>query len=206
MITVATLFWEANKHGQPFSSMYSEAWVEKLYRGFERNLSEPFRFVCFTDFERNFAEPIEQVQIHSVTPSYADCIQPFELGEAMILVGLDTVITGNIDHLAEYCLTGDVIALPRDPYNLAQACNGVALVPAGNEHVYTEWRGENDMVWMRRQEHVFIDDLWPRQVVSYKGSIEGRESGLRDERIVYFHGRSKPHELGHLPWVQEHWR
>ena len=79
----------------------------------------------------------------------------------------------------------------------------IALVPAGNEHVFTAWRGENDMDWLRVNEHVFIDDIWPGAVVSYKGSVEGRE--LRDERIVYFHGRSKPHELQHLPWIREHW-
>lgn len=203
MLTVATLFWQANAKGQPFSAVYSEAWVEKLYRGFRRNLTVPFRFVVYTDKGRSYAEPVSLRQIRSEVPSYADCIQPYEMGEPMILVGLDTVITGNIDHLAEYCLTGDVIALPRDPYHLSRACNGVALVPGGNEHVFTAWRGENDMDWMRQQEHVFIDDLWPGQVVSYKGAVEGRH--LTDERIVYFHGASKPHELQHLPWIREHW-
>jgi hypothetical protein len=122
----------------------------------------------------------------------------------MILTGLDTVITGNVDHLAKYCLTSDVIALPRDPYAKERACNGVALVPAGNAKVYEDWRGENDMEWMRKQPHQFIDDLFPDQVVSYKGHV--MEHGVGDARIVYFHGRMKPHELSDLPWIAEHWR
>ena len=208
MITVATLLWESNRHSRDFSSMYSEAWVEKLYRGFARNLTQPFRFVCYTDRPRTFREPIVQARIASAEPSYADCIQPYEMGEPMILVGLDTVICGNIDHLADYCLTGDVIALPVDPYAKGRggeriACNGVALVPAGHEHVFTAWNGENDMDWMRRNEHVFIDDIWPGEVVSYKANV--RKNGLGAARICYFHGQEKPHQLAAGNPILEHW-
>ncbi len=125
---------------------------------------------------------------------------------AVILVGLDTIVTGNVDHLADYCLTADTIALPRDPYMPSRACNGVALVPAGNAHVWTEWRGENDMEWMRRQQHRFIDDLFPGQVQSFTGAV--KEQGLGDTRILYFHGAEKPHELAVAGdrVVLEHWR
>lgn len=204
MITVATLLWAPNRKSLPFSTCYDETWVERLYRGFARNLTQPFRFVCYTDRPREFAEPIEQRQIASAVPSYSDGIQPYELTAEtpMILVGLDTIVTGNIDHLADYCLTEDIIALPRDPYNTDRACNGVALVPAGNEHVYTAHRGENDMVWMRSQEHVFIDDMFPGDVTSWKCDPAGRELAL----ALYFHGDVKPHQLAHEPLIQEHWR
>lgn len=204
MITVSTLFWQANHHSKSFSRMYDESWVEKLYRGFARNLTKPFRFVCYTDRDRAFAEPVEVRRLRNPKPSYGDCIQPYEMGEPMILVGLDTVITGNCDHLPDYCLNADVIALPRDPFHRSRACNGVALVPAGNEHVWTHWRGENDMDWMRRQEHVFIDDLFPGHVQSFKGDVKAK--GLGDTRIVYFHGKEKPGEPGMPAWVAEHWR
>lgn len=52
VITVATLLWDANRHSQPFSSIYDEHWVERLYRGVARNLTQPFRFVCYVDRER----------------------------------------------------------------------------------------------------------------------------------------------------------
>lgn len=202
LIIFSTLLWDANQHSQAFSAMYDETWVEKLYRGFARNTTQPFRFVCYVDRLRSFGWPIEQVQMKNPKPGYGDCIQPYELGEPMILVGLDTIITGNIDHLAEYCFTHRTIALPRDPYKPVQACNGVALVPAGHRHVWTDWRGENDMEHMRRRPHVFIDDEFPGHVVSYKGHVE--KHGLGDARIVYFHGRRKPHELGD-GWIKEHW-
>jgi hypothetical protein len=146
---------------------------------------------------------VTQVRLRSAVPSYADCVQPYELDVPMLLCGLDTVITGNIDHLADYCMNGDTLALPRDPYKPERACNGVCLIPEGNRHVYDAWQGENDMTWMRQQEHVFIDDMWPGHVVSFKGHVD--HFGLGDARIVYFHGERKPHELAGVDWVREHW-
>lgn len=204
VLTVATLFWDSNEKSQTFSRIYDESWVEKLYRGFARNLSAPFRFICYTDRPRSFAEPIGQVQIRSQRPGYADCIQPYEIEGPMVLVGLDTVVCGDCDGLADYCFDGEVVALPRDPYNPAQACNGVALIPAGWTRIARDHRGENDMEWVRRFPHRYLDDDFPGQVVSYKGSVEKR--GLGDARIVYFHGERKPHQLPDHPLIREHWR
>lgn len=203
MLTVATLFWEANSGSRNFSRCYSEEWVEKLYRGFSRNLSQPFRFVCFTDQDRTFSEPIEQKRIKAKVPDYSTCIEPYRMGVPMILVGLDTVVTGNCDALADYCMTADRFALPRDPYHPQIACNGVALVPAGHRKVASQHRGENDMVWCRKFPHRFIDDEFPGAVRSYKGHVEKR--GLGDTRIVYFHGERKPHQLPNVGWLKEHW-
>lgn len=203
MITVATLFWQGNRHSKSFSTAYTAEWVEKLYRGFARNLTRPFRFVCFVNTEHRFAEPIEQALYLPPEPTYADCIKPYCLGEPMILVGLDTVITGNIDHLADYCLTADRIALPRDPYKPERACNGVALVPAGMQHIAERHRGENDMEWLRTFPHAFIDDLWPGHVCSFKGRV--RDQGIGDTRITYFHGLEKPHELPADHPILRHW-
>jgi hypothetical protein len=204
VITVATLLWQSNKASRSFSQCYDESWVEKLFRGFRRNLSYPFQFVLFTDEKRHFAEPLEQIVVPGLgSAGYSDCIRPYSLANPMILTGLDTVITGSVDHLADYCLNAEIFALPRDPYRMHQACNGVALVPAGHEKIYSNHNGENDMEWVRKFPHCFIDDLFPGHVQSYKGWIKRR--GLRGARIVYFHGEEKPHQLQHLPLIQEHW-
>lgn len=204
MLMVATLLWDANDSSQSFSRCYDETWVTKLHDGFDRNLTQPFRFMLFTDRQRDLPAHIEQVRLKTRKPDYSTCIEPYRFGVAMILVGLDTIVAGNIDHLADYCLKEKTIALPRDPYAPERACNGVALVPEGQQHVWRNWRGENDMEWMRQQEHVFIDDLFPGHVQSFKGRV--RDRGLGDTRICYFHGQEKPHQLGHVPWVREHWR
>lgn len=203
MLAVVTLLWAANEHSKDFSSMYDESWVERLYWGFERNLTREFEFICYVDRPREFTVPVTQVRLSAIRPDYGHCIEPYKLGRPMILVGLDTIVTGNIDHLADYCTEGGRFACPRDPYYPHQVCNGVALVPAGMERIGFEWRGDNDMVWVRKYDPAVIDDLWPGQVVSYKGHV--KQHGLGDARMVYFHGQEKAHQLTLLDWVRQHW-
>lgn len=204
MLTVCTLLWGANSNSRSFSTMYTPEWVDRLARGFRRNLTVPYRFVCFTDRNYSFAEQVEQERIRATVPDYGTCIEPYRLNVPMILVGLDTVVTGNIDHLADYCLSDMPFALPRDPYQPERACNGVALVPAGMEGVASGPMAPNDMDQVRRFPHVFIDDVFPGQVQSFKGAV--RDQGLCDTRICYFHGREKPHELPAGHPILEHWR
>jgi len=204
-ITIATLLWDKNKHSAHFSKMYDESWVEKLYNGFARNLTIPWRFVLFTDRQRKLRKEIKQERIKMAVPDYSACIEPFRYGCPMILCGLDTIVVGSVDHMASYCLTHDRLALPRDPNNLEQACNGVCLIPANHQHIYrNQPKGENDMVWLRKQEHDYIDDLFPGQVRSFKCHV--RTFGLGNARLVYFHGNDKPHELPEVDWIDKHWR
>ena len=203
MLTVATCFWRPNRHSAPASRCYTPEWVDRLYRGFRRNLTVPFRFVVLTDREYGFCQGVEQERLSTDEPDWSSMIEPFRIEGPLIVVGLDTVVTGNIDQLADWCFDGDRIALPLSP-GKPYACNGVALVPPGCTGIYRDWRGENDMEWLRSQPHAFIDELFPGQVVSYKCDV--RPDGLGDTRVAYFHGRPKPDELGRLDWVKEHWR
>lgn len=123
----------------------------------------------------------------------------------MIFCGLDTIICGNIDKMAIWCLEHPgQMALPKHPYE-PQSINGVVLRGAGMPEIYRDWNGENDMDWMREFPHKRIDELWNGRVVSYKASVA--KQGLSPKvRIVYFHGNPKPNILTHLPWVKEYWR
>lgn len=203
MLTVATCFWRANRHSAPASRGYSPAWVDRLAAGFRRNLSLPHRFVVFTDRAYDFAEGVEQRRLASDEPTWASMIEPFQLDGPSIILGLDSVVTGSVDQLAAWCLQADRIAIPRSP-GKDYGCNGVVLCPAGTRDIFDRWAGENDMDWVRAQPHVFIDDLFPGQVASYKCDV--RPNGLGDARIVYFHGLPKPDELGAVNWVWKHWR
>lgn len=214
MIYFATLFWQANDASFDFSRQYSTEWVERLYRGVARNCRYPFRFIVWTDQLRVYREPIEQRPITNPMPGYADCVQPYEASDEapMILMGLDSVITGDLTDLVRYAKNAEVLALPRDPYTPHVACNGVALIPQGHAWVWNEWvwgANPDDMERCRSVEHAFIDDLFPGQVVSFKG--QARDHGLGDARIVYFHGQEKPHQLvgggrSQVPWIRDHWR
>lgn len=217
MITVATCLWRANASTNPLSGKYTELWVERLYRGARRQLTVPFRFVCFVDVPRVFKEPaIEQERLSSDAPGYGHFTEPYRLNEPMILVGLDTLFVSNCDELARWCLEGDRLAMPRDhrSYRLKdqgypdQAINGVALVPAGFRRVWDEWQGENDMVHIRRYPWMAIEDRWPGTVLSYKMQLRRNDPDPLPKacRIVYFHGQPKQDSLQHLQWARENWQ
>lgn len=208
MLVASTCLWDANDASKPFSRCYDETWANRLYAGFKRNLTVPFRFVVWTDRERQFAPGIEQRRLSQAEPHYGACIEPFQTDEAQIFCGLDTVIVGNCDHFAEYCLTASKPAIPRDPYNGVSGwarTNAVVLAPRGcKAALYDGWAGENDMDWINTRDTALIEDLFPRQIVSFKGRVQW--IGVEDEtRIVYFHGSRKPWELTRLDWIKEHW-
>lgn len=193
--------------------MYDESWVEKLYRGFRRNLTRPFRFVCFTDRERAFShDEIEQKPITMPRPiGYEACIEPFRLNEPMIWAGLDTVVIGNCDHFADYCMTADKLAVPRDPTIPGKMCNAVVLTPGGlGARMWDAFdKRTNDMDWINANPHAALDDLFPGQIKSFRVEVYGERAceplKLGDARIVYFHGAMKPHEIGSKV-ILEHWR
>jgi hypothetical protein len=204
MLKVVTMLWDANAESLEFSRCFDESWVMKLYDGVARNLTKPYQFVLFTDRQRELGDrDVLQILIDGLSVGYHSFIEPFRLDDPMILMGLDTIVTGNIDHLAEFCLSSDIMALPVDPYHPTRVCNGVALVPAGQRDVYEQWSGENDMEWLNGQRYKVSDRLFPGHVVSFKACA--KNYGLRDARIVYFHGWEKPHEVD-VDWVGQHWR
>lgn len=202
MLTVATTFWRANRYTAPASAGYTPEWVNRLARAFARNLTVPHRFVALTDRPYDFDDGIEQERLSTDEPTWASMVEPFRLEGPLIVTGLDTVICGNLDEMARHCETADRIALPRSP-GKPFACNAIVLTPPGQTGIYTRWRGENDMEWLRQQPHDFIDDLFPGQVSSFKCDI--RPNGLRDTRVAYFHGLPKMADVADLHWVREHW-
>ena len=59
------------------------------------------------------------------------------------------------------------------------------------------------MDYIRSLDVAVIDDIWPGEVVSYKGHVKGY--GLDGVKICYFHGEEKPHQLTH-DWIEREWR
>lgn len=213
-LVVACCLWKANERSALFSQCYDETWVIKLYNTFHRNLERPWQMVCFVDEPRGklLNHPIDQELLLSDRPYDWRClIEPFRLSDQypMIILGLDTIILGRIDHYVDYCMDpGNKMALVRNPYQMDQSINPIVLVPQGNSRVYTEWdRQRNDMEWLRTFDHEsnFMDDLWPGEVLSYKAHRIG-EFGPGDARVIYFHGKPKPHVLQHTALITQHWR
>jgi hypothetical protein len=208
MLTVACCLWDPNERSQDFSKCYDESWVEKLYRGFARNLTIPFRFVCFTDRERSFDGPVEQQRLATKVPHYGCLIEPFRLNEPTMICGLDMVVVRNIDQFAAYCLDADKPALVGHPTNKAKwgFINPIVFTPQGFGWLYDEWNGENDMDYLRRRPFNDAQDLWPGQLLSLKlNKVVLGSTPPPEARIIYMHGRQKPHELGNCGWIKQHW-
>lgn len=204
MLTLSTVLWDPNEKTETFSHCYSDIWAVRFFNGFRRNLTCPTRSVLFTDRRRDLPKFIEQIVESDLgSNGYGDCVRPFKLNEPMIFAGLDTVVVGNCDKFARYCFESDRIALPKHPYE-PFSINGVVFCPAGQRHIFDDWRGENDMKWMRQWPHDQIDTLWPNRVVSYKARVRGRGS-VGKARIVYFHGRPKMQDAMNEEFVREHW-
>lgn len=143
-----------------------------------------------------FSENIEREQLQTTEWAKA-CTQLYGIaGERLALMGLDTVITGNLDDIFSY--TGD-LAVPRDPYNPMQPCNGVVLCPSRPDIAA---QGGVDMRVLDHFHRDWLDDLFPGLVKSYKVHVV--PTGLQDARIVYFHGEPKQHILNDA-WIKENW-
>jgi hypothetical protein len=203
-LVVSSVLWDANSQSQDFSRVYTDEWATRLFNGFRRHLTIPHRSVLFTDRLRDLPPFIDQiVQPDLGSNGYGDCVRPFILDAPMVFTGLDTVIVGNCDKLARYCLEADRIALPKHPYE-DYAINGVVLTPAGHRRIFDDWRGENDMKWMRCWPHNLIDNLWPGRVLSYKAHVRNRAFPNKAS-IIYFHGDPKMSDLPNEDFVKRHW-
>lgn len=189
MITVGTVFYQNDTGMPPWGKCYTPEWVDKLYRGISRNYSKEFRFICLTDKRYSFEEDI--TQLHLIRKNWkTDCLELHALpGERLVLMGLDTVITGDLTEIFAY--QGE-LAVPRDPYLPQSPCNGVVLQKGARNDI-TLSKASNDMVALQDFEHEWLDDLFPGQILSYKVHVRGKE--VVDPRIIYFHGIPKQHEV-----------
>lgn len=190
MITVGTVFYRNDTNIPPWGHCYTEEWVDKLYRGIQRNYSQDFNFICLTDKVYTFKEkgiwqlPLIRRNWHR------DCLQLHALpGTRLVLMGLDTVITGSLDEIFAYA--GE-LAVPRDPYLKKVPCNAVVLQHGARPDISIV-KSSSDMTALESFKFEWLDDLFPGDILSYKVHVKNREHGY--PKIVYFHGIPKPHEV-----------
>jgi hypothetical protein len=202
LLTVCCVFFQG-KDVNARSKCFTEEWVEKLYRGINRNL-EDFRFICLTDKKYNFIEDIIQVPLEHNLHAYMPIMEIFKHDFGRVLfMGLDSVITGSLEDLASY--QGD-FAMIRDPNHPNKGASGVMSFPYRPdiwEKFITSGTSERyDQRFLHEIPHKYLDDYFPGQLASYKCHIKTNE--INDERIIYFHGAEKPHEVEEN-FIKENW-
>lgn len=211
MLTVACVLYEGKDVPSHSKDIFTPEWVDKLYRGVRRNLTQPFEFVCFVDKDYIFEERISVRKLELPYRNMLSLLESFKLKGKVLFMGLDTVITGNIDHIANF---DTQFAMTRDPNNPKIGCSGVMLfenpgvwekVKEDHENIgrnFQMCRCPSDMKYLTTIPHDYLDDMG---IYSYKVHIKKNRELLDDARIIYFHGREKPHEIKER-FVDEHWR
>jgi hypothetical protein len=101
---------------------YGAEYVNRLYNMVNRNMTQPFRFVCFTDSKEGISPEVEvfdlppfksaPLQTKGAYRKKTLCrsdLEPFETGERFLYLDIDIVIMDNIDDLFDYLPEEDFI-------------------------------------------------------------------------------------------------
>jgi hypothetical protein len=232
MINIICLKW---------GKKYGPEYVNRLYAGVKRNTTQAFRFMCFTDDPQNINP---EIQIHSLPfssklDSWWNKIYlfsrdlPIPQGDTIFYIDLDTLITGNIDHIINN-RQNKLVALKDFYHGIAKSAgrvgSGLMSWPHGMyDHVWKRFisnpkaiikqaHPHGDQWWVERTvpDVRFWQDLFPNEVVSFK--IHCRKGLDHHAKIVCYHGRPSIPEsatqtntvdkwtIAAQPWVMIHWR
>ena len=199
--TIVTALFDGRQTGVPHTTgVYDPAYVEKLYRGFKRNLTIPFDFVCLVDKNYIFQEDIKAVRFKRSVDQYGwmslmEMYRPEICEGIRLTVGLDTIITGPVDDILQAQVSK--FAGCTDPMYPKQICNAITLsTPEFCEEFWGMWEGNevklipdsklvlenvapapSEMVLMRKYygDSPCIDKVFPNRILSYKVHVKENE-------------------------------
>jgi len=200
-ITIVTALFDGRMTGVPHTTgVYDTEYVEKLYRGFERNLTIPFEFICLVDKNYIFQEDIKPVRFKRSVDQYGwmslmEMYRPEICEGIRLTVGLDTIITGPVDDILQAQVSK--LAVCTDPMYTDQICNAITLsTPEFCEEFWGMWEGNeaklipdsklvfenappapSEMVLMRKYygDSPCIDKVFPNRILSYKIHVKQSE-------------------------------
>lgn len=195
-------------------SKYTAEYVNRLYSMVGRNLDVVHRFVCLTDrpYDANLLPDIETVRVGMPVTGWWHKVslfqpEPYGMTGRILFLDLDVVIVGDLGPLATFQAD---FAIIRDFMNPAVFNSSVFLLAVGaRPEVWNQFDPERDTAayhgdqdWITRKGKPA--DLWPAEwCVSYR--LAAQVSPPAGAKVVCFHGRPKPHEVGSGSWVKENW-
>lgn len=204
-------------------------YVNKLYRGVARFCSLEFTFNCFAD-EENYAFLKHAISPYIVlrkfnAPSWKGCLPKLyafnyalNFQGRLIVLDLDSVITGNLDEMFSY----DGKIATRRKFNGQKVSGGDMVGFKSNTHkwlwdwlyyapdeVEEETDGHERMVYRKYFDVDFWQDMFPGQYLSYKRHVRSNNEKVPDNcRIVSCHSNPRPHVLleKDIKWVKNYWK
>jgi len=199
---------------------FAPAYVDILFDSVRRNLADGFEgdFTCFTDQPDEYAKGVIVRPLPADLPGWWSKLALhkdwlFPVGDRVIFLDLDTVITGRLDELAAY---DGPFATLKDFYR-PEGLQSAVMAWAAGETVDI-WRSYQaagcpqddpggDQAWIERcrlKSAVRLQDEFPNLFVSYKADNLHR-SPPAEASVVVFHGKPRPHEIS-TGWVPEVWK
>lgn len=207
-LTVACVNWK-NFAG------HGRRYVENLFSGVDQYLDDDWHGVCLTDDAASVPGGIEARILPGDTYGWWNKLYlfapgAFPDGTPVLYLDLDTVIIDCLDEIAGY--RGDFAGMTN--FDTGGLASGVMAFEAGRmNHVWdiweTHWRPampSGDQQWIETVNPSFdrLQDLYPGQLASYKLDCQGRTGAPENSRVVYFHGRPRPHQAVE-PWIKAAW-
>ena len=193
---------------------YDAQYVNNLYSMVKRNLTIPYRFVCFTDDPAGVKCYTKKLPANLVGWWAKLSIFRFGLMTGKVLyLDLDTIICDSLDFVDEY--QGD-FAILRDFYRPEGYGSGVMLWNKSQPQVWADWIKNpvddplGDQGWIEKKipNADRLQDVFPEKIVSFK--VDCSEKVPEKASIVCFHGSPKPHELDKVyevdSFLLQHWK
>ena len=194
--------------------------VVRLYEGVRANWTGPLDFMCLTDTPINH-EGVREVPLRHPWPGYWSKLNLFHpaLKGDLLYFDLDVMVVGGLaDFQATRWLTmlraliprrcsgvnSSIMALPaeaRRPIWKAFKKTPAQLIKAhtwGAKGPYARGdQGFLEMTWKRERWPVALWQVQcPGQVESYKGVVLKNGGVGKNTRVVYFHGKPRPWDIG----------
>lgn len=228
--TVLTWLWAGNRD-------YLPEHVNVLAAMFRRHLSEPHRFICITDMRGQYDPGVEVMPMPPAakvlgkfsTPEggrFPSCYrrlwmfsdEAMCLGKRVLMVDVDIVLTGNIDHLFEP-RARFVGWQPKASWGGTNRIGGgmYLMTPGAHPEVFTDFNGMESIMRARAAGFRGSDQAWLSYKLAGTCKLWKPDSGIysirdlkdgqlpADACLVQFNGTGKPWH-GRPAWVKDHWR
>ncbi len=235
MLTVVTWMWHSP--GRDFDAKH----VRRLAHCVRKNLTVPHEFICITSdppvgpgvitfkTPRNALKLAEYKSPEGV--NFPACYRRLWLfseeakmiGDRFLLLDLDVVVVGNIDHIAK--MEGSFVGwVPGEStwHGKNRFGGGMYLLTAGaHTDVYTDFTGSKSIAAARSAGYRGSDQAWINHKLYGKHPSFSHEAGVvmsrelkpphyhlpRNTRVVQFSGRIKPWHVNQhdVTWLKEAW-
>jgi hypothetical protein len=230
-VSIVVWLWKGNR-------AYTPEHVNVCAKMFRRHLSIPHRFICITDQLEGFSDDVNVLPIPMAAenlgllrtpenPNFPSCYRRLwmfseeakVLGDRVLMVDVDLVLTDNIDHFFE----NDALFVGWQPIaswgGTERLGGGMYLLTTGSQtHVYNDFNGRKSIIEARNAGFRGSDQAWISYKLAGRCPVFPADSGIYSVRdfndgrnplpvnacLIHFNGHRKPWD-GHLHWLAQHW-